>query len=164
MYANGDQHFYVNKPAKLKDGRCIIPIRWLTNEADNIVCADMWAVHIDENSSATIDNTLVPASKLKFNMLDLQDNNAILSWSAQTIAAGHPQQMLNPDRALVDGDELYTSFIDVFGDDMSGNQSKSWNKHWNIYITHRNLPQRMLQQQYNVHFVSTSQHASVIPS
>ncbi|XP_006456915.1 hypothetical protein AGABI2DRAFT_47559, partial [Agaricus bisporus var. bisporus H97] len=164
MYANGDQHFYVDELAKLKDGRFVVPIRWLMNEEDHSVYADMWVIHIGGDLLATIDDAntvLIPASNLEFNMLDLQDRTEIPTWSAETIAAGHPQRMPNPDRALADGDELYTSFIDIFGDDVSGNQSKSWNKHWNVYITHRNLPQKMLQQQYNVHFVSTSQHASV---
>ncbi|EKM74296.1 hypothetical protein AGABI1DRAFT_103438 [Agaricus bisporus var. burnettii JB137-S8] len=164
MYANGDQHFYVDELAKLKDGRFVVPIRWLMNEADHSVYADMWVIHISGDLLATIDHAntvLIPASNLEFNMLDLQDRTEIPTWSAETIAAGHPQRMPNPDRALADGDELYTSFIDIFGDDVSGNQSKSWNKHWNVYITHRNLPRKMLQQQYNVHFVSTSQHASV---
>ncbi|KAF7762497.1 hypothetical protein Agabi119p4_9090 [Agaricus bisporus var. burnettii] len=164
MYANGDQHFYVDELAKLIDGRFVVPIRWLVNEVDDSVYADMWVIHINGDSLATIDDAntvLLPASNLEFNLLDLQDRTEIPMWSRETIAAGHPQRMPNPDRALADGDELYTSFIDIFGDDVSGNQSKSWNKHWNVYITHRNLPRKMLQQQYNVHFISTSQHASV---
>jgi len=44
--------------------------------------------------------------------------------------------MPNPDHALAEGDPLYTSWIDVFGDDVSGNRSKSWNKHWNIYFSY----------------------------
>ena len=56
---------------------------------------------------------------------------------------------------------MYTSFIDIFGDNVSGNWSKNWNKHWNTYITHQNLPRKLLNQQASIHFVSTSTHASV---
>jgi len=69
--------------------------------------------------------------------------------------------MPNPDHILADGDPMYTSFIDIFGDNVSGNQSKNWNKHWNTYITHRNLPWKLLNQQASIHFVSTSTHTNV---
>lgn len=103
----------------------------------------------------------IPANQLAANMLDLLDADLIPCWSPTTIAAGHSSRMPNPDRALAEGDPLYVIFIDIFGDDVSGNRTKAWNKHWNIYITNRNLPRRLLQQEYHVHFVSTSTHASI---
>lgn len=103
----------------------------------------------------------IGVSDLAMNMHDLEDNGLMPKWSAETIAKGYSLQMPSPDRIIAGGDPLYTSFIDIFGDDVSGNRSKSWNKHWNIYMTHRNLPRKLLQQQYHTHFVSTSTHASV---
>lgn len=104
---------------------------------------------------------MIHSQDLMLNYEEIVENNLLPVWSNTTIEAGHPSRMPNPDRALAEGDPIYTSFIDIFGDDVSGNRSKSWNKHWNMYISHRNLPRELLHQQYHTHFVSTSTFASI---
>jgi hypothetical protein len=104
---------------------------------------------------------IVASSNLRYNFLDLKDLGLIPKWCSRTITSGHVSRMPNPDRALAGGLPIYSTFIDVFGDDVSGNRSKSWNKHWNIYFTHRNLPRKLLHRQCHIHFVSTSTNATV---
>ena len=183
MYnAGGGRHYFIDEPAKVLDGRLVIPIRWLQTE-DGEVWFDAWEVKVnnvrcsflddkqmiqtDDNndkglSSICDDKTiLLPSLKLFQNLLDLEGSHSLPTWAPETIAKGHVTRIPNPDRALADGLPIYTSFIDIFGDDVSGNQSKSWNKHWNIYILHRNLPRQVLYQQCHIHFISTSTHAAV---
>jgi len=70
-------------------------------------------------------------------------------------------QMPNPDRKIAGGLPLYTNFINYFGDDVSRNRSKAWNKHWNSYTSHQNLPRKLLQQEFHVHFLSSSPNATI---
>ncbi|KAL0572680.1 hypothetical protein V5O48_009279 [Marasmius crinis-equi] len=159
MYDANGVHYYVFEVCQLYDGRFVIPIRWLL--CQGTVHADAFEVVVDNEGKASIlDNTtlLIRTLDLKYNFLDLQDLAMIPVWNVQK---GYPSRMPNPDRVLAQGDPLYSSFIDYFGDDVSGNRSKSWNKHWNSYITHRNLPRQHLFQEYHVHFISTSPNAAI---
>ena len=62
----------------------------------------------------------------------------------------------NPLRAVAKGRRMYTSFVKAWGDDVSGNRSKQYNEHTNIYLAHANLPHSKLSQEYFVRFCSTS--------
>jgi hypothetical protein len=104
------------------------------------------------------ETRLISSKDLVENYLDLQDLGILPQWPPGSMYA---DRMPNPKRVLAGGDPLYTSFVNYFGDDVSGNRSKSWNKHWNVYITHANLPRQLLQQEFHVHFVSSSPNASV---
>jgi len=48
MYDAGPgRHFFIDEPASLKDGRKVIPVRWLEDEGGK-VWADAWEIELDE--------------------------------------------------------------------------------------------------------------------
>ncbi|KAF7378116.1 hypothetical protein MSAN_00235900 [Mycena sanguinolenta] len=162
MYAAGGSHYYVNEISRLRNGDFVIPIRWLIWRGK--VWADAFAVNFDEQGEATVADQktiLICAEHLVNNYYDLEHSAKIPKWGVSAIQTGYPTRMPNPKRIIAAGRPFYSSFVDYFSDDVSGNRSKSWNKHWNAYMTHRNLPRRLLQQEFHVHFVSTSPNASV---
>jgi len=58
------------------------------------------------------------------------------------------------------GRPIYTCYITIWGDDVSGNKSKQWNVHWNWYFAHTSNPKKLLAQEYFVKFASTSPYGS----
>ncbi|KAJ7333330.1 hypothetical protein DFH08DRAFT_785684 [Mycena albidolilacea] len=158
-------HYYVDELAQLSDGHLVIPVRWI--KVDGAMHVDVYSVEFNAEvqsspeSSTSTDIFRVSAALLAFNFLDLTFRNQIPKWTDASTASGYHSRMPNPLRAIAKGDPFYTIFVDYFSDDVSGNRSKSWNKHWNTYMTNRSLPRRLLQHEFYVHFVSTSQHASI---
>ncbi|CDO77297.1 hypothetical protein BN946_scf184753.g47, partial [Trametes cinnabarina] len=68
--------------------------------------------------------------------------------------------MPHPVRKIACGRPAITMQLMPWSDDVSGNRTKQYNAHTNIYIANANLPHAKLQQEYFIHFVSTSQYAS----
>ncbi|KAJ7687158.1 hypothetical protein B0H17DRAFT_1160505 [Mycena rosella] len=133
MYDAGGTHYFVNEIACLHDGNFAVPIRWVKFRSK--VYADAFCVSLDDE-----------------NYYDLEHAGEIPNWAAVSIQAGHPDRMPNPKRAIAAGRPLYSSFVNYFGDNVSGNRTKSWNKHWNAYMTHANLPRQLLQQDVSEQF------------
>ncbi|KAI9463504.1 hypothetical protein HD554DRAFT_2124595 [Boletus coccyginus] len=66
----------------------------------------------------------------------------------------------NPWRKKSGGRMVYAVPLIIFMDDVSGNISKQWNKHFVIYMSNANLPREMLEREFFVRFVASSPHAS----
>lgn len=60
------------------------------------------------------------------------------------------------------GEDLFTIWTPFWADDVSGARSKQYQKHINVYMMNANLPGQLLQQEYFVRFVSTSQNAGAL--
>lgn len=59
-------------------------------------------------------------------------------------------------RKLADGHHVVSFMMWLYCDDTSGNLSKKWNKHNSFLFMAAGLPQRMVHQQSNIHFLCTS--------
>jgi hypothetical protein len=70
--------------------------------------------------------------------------------------------MPHPMRKAANGAEVVVIFMPLWVDDVSGNRSKQYNPHMNVCALNWNLPGQLLHQEYFVHFVSTSSHASAL--
>ncbi|KAJ7730034.1 hypothetical protein B0H14DRAFT_2999260 [Mycena olivaceomarginata] len=159
MYDAGSKHYYVNEISRLRDDSLVIPVRWVTFRGK--VYADAYAVELDSQGEATVVNTetiFVCTDALSENYHDLEHAGTIPRFNA--VDAGYLDSMPNPKRKIAAGRPMYSSFVNYFSDDVSGNRTKSWNKHWNAYMTHENLPRELHQQEFHVHFVSTSPNAT----
>ena len=66
----------------------------------------------------------------------------------------------HPLRDKAAGRPIFCIRVMPWSDDVSGNISKQYNAHTNVYMQNLALPHKKLQQEYFVRFVSTSPHAS----
>jgi hypothetical protein len=63
-------------------------------------------------------------------------------------------------RVIAGGARVYSFPIWLYCDNVSGNQSKKWNKHYSFLFSAAGLPRVLFQHEYNVHFLCTSNIAA----
>jgi hypothetical protein len=68
----------------------------------------------------------------------------------------------NPWRIKANGKIIRHVPITLYSDDTSGNTSKQFNKHISFYFTLSGLPPNISNQEYNCHFLASSNIASVL--
>lgn len=68
----------------------------------------------------------------------------------------------NPWRVKAAGLVIRHVPIVLYSDDASGNQSKKWNQYMSFYCTLAGLPPKLSNQEYNIHFLTSSNVASAL--
>lgn len=79
--------------------------------------------------------------------VEKQPNSALTPWN-------RPAE--NRWRVQAKGARGFSFLIWLYCDDTSGNVSKRWNKHNSFLFTAAGLPSNLIQRDFNVHFLSTS--------
>ncbi|TFK59074.1 hypothetical protein BDN72DRAFT_781253 [Pluteus cervinus] len=158
--ANRHRHFYVNELSSTEGGEYVLLLRWIT--VKGIVHVDVHEVEYNDAYQIFVVNTSsrrrIVASSLSRNVLDIEkrvghDINLTLNVPS---AHGKP----NPLRLVADSRPMFRLRVVPWSDDVSGNVSKQYNAHTNVYLTNANLTHQAASQEYFVRFCSTSPTAS----
>ncbi|KAI0071057.1 hypothetical protein K474DRAFT_1566504, partial [Panus rudis PR-1116 ss-1] len=147
------RHYYIREPAQLNDGSYVAPLRWYTQENKTYLHAQMHPTYRprDTASCSRVRHFLrgCPVDvRLTVTLENLKEST---QWQ---LAFPHPVREIAKGRMAV------TVNLMIWSDDVSGNVSKQYNAHTNTYVANLNLPHEKLNQEYFVHFHSTSQFAS----
>ncbi|KAF8972139.1 hypothetical protein BDZ97DRAFT_2015119 [Flammula alnicola] len=168
------RHFYVKEVAQLEDGSFVVPMRWIIFKKEEYF--DCYRVRESEetgkyylfgHSSESQLNGFhrLPVTELKYNYLELQSGgfNFDFSENDSSLVGLHNLGCApHPLRKIAKNKPLFSLRIMPWCDDVSGNRSKQYNPHVNVYTTNTCLPHQKLSQEYFVRFCSTSTHASAL--
>ncbi|KAF9779424.1 hypothetical protein BJ322DRAFT_1167239 [Thelephora terrestris] len=147
-----ERHFYVNEVACTKAGKYILPKRWIVvNKKEYAECNP---VYFSERRGRyrvrTSEIIRVPVDHLQLTFPEIE---ALGRGGFQNFSP-------NPVRTIAKGRPVFSLRVMPWADDVSGNRSKQYNPHINIYMKNLNIPSEKLKQQFFVRFCSTSPNTS----
>ncbi|KAF7351615.1 hypothetical protein MSAN_01594000 [Mycena sanguinolenta] len=165
MFSRGHKRFWIEELAQLKNGTFVIPRTLIVRNGVLISDVSIAAQASDGRWKVLDEERTVKADDFELDYDDLLAHFGTLVWVNNAPVSPMPNEM----RQLVAEDEdLFVIMASPWADDVSGNRSKQYNKHMNMYTGNGCLPGRLLQQEYHVHFISTSptlhQLNSLLPS
>ncbi|KAJ6608351.1 hypothetical protein B0H10DRAFT_1955505 [Mycena sp. CBHHK59/15] len=143
--------------------------KW-TKEIDLDDLSPMWAdwerksdkhFYVKELAQLESGQFVVPIAcvmDLQYNFLDLEQSGYVMCLPDS--APDWAQKMPNPVRKIAKGCPVFSLWIVPWSDNVSGNVSKQFNLHMNLYMLNANLPHQKSSQEYFVQFCSASPHAS----
>ncbi|KAI8995712.1 hypothetical protein BD414DRAFT_513439 [Trametes punicea] len=154
------RHFYIKELASVQDGRFVIPLRFIT--AAGIESFDgLEVAHDSATGTFRIQHDRMireQTGNLHQNFLDLQVVGYQVNFHASSPA--WVTEMPHPVRSIACGRPAITMRLMPWSDDVSGNRTKQYNAHTNVYIANANLPHAKLQQEY--FYASSSEQMRVI--
>lgn len=116
-------------------------------------------VYLKDHCSSEMYCTWSEQMALESKSIDLYSINLISGVDVHGCVA---IPIVNPWRSRADGKVIRHVPIMLYSDDTSGNVSKKFNKHMSYYFTLAGLPPRLSNQEYYIHFLSTSNSASAL--
>ncbi|KAJ6469227.1 hypothetical protein DFH09DRAFT_1294525 [Mycena vulgaris] len=143
--------YYVNELVKRTDGRWFLPKRWLTRKTGmkSVMLASGYHVIDTEDGLVVEQDTLDVVEVASFVANFMQHKTLTL-----------PRRCPTHFGRKLDLGLYIRSPSAIFIDDVSGNKSKQWNKHFSCYMSNAALPRTKLENEFHVRFVANSPFAT----
>ncbi|KAA1087327.1 hypothetical protein PGT21_029055 [Puccinia graminis f. sp. tritici] len=174
MVAYNQKHYYTYEPVQLKNDDIIIPIFFYTLQSNTFAKCYKPQITSNRHDSSTVKIAI--ANNILYDDPDLQEINLEdfdLLYSEIVTSDGlklleacgnllYEQKsegtikLPNPWREKANGRIIRHVPVNMYCDDTSGNKSKKWNKHISYYFSLSGLPPNLSNQQFNCHFLCTS--------
>ncbi|POV99423.1 hypothetical protein PSTT_13787 [Puccinia striiformis] len=166
------QDWYLFEPVQTNTNDVVIPLFFYEDEKEMFAKCVTPEYHTNEACSQlrmTIPSGLsfqsqelqtLSVSNFDFDYTAISGANGSLLKLSPNITTWH--SFPNPWRIKADGRVIRHVPISLYCDDTSGNRFKRWNKHMSFYFTLAGLPPRWTNQNYNCHYLTTSNHAGAM--
>ncbi|KAI9623290.1 hypothetical protein KEM48_009532 [Puccinia striiformis f. sp. tritici PST-130] len=145
-----EEHYYLFEPVELASGLLVVPIFFTLKNLKFIQNVLLHKLRSFKKNYA----------KIQFNGYKLAEECADALYEHDGKGSQKKIQLPNPWRKKADGRIIRNVPITLYADDTSGNISKKFNKHISFYFTLSGLPPNLTNQEYNCHFLSTSNRAT----
>ncbi|KAJ3859039.1 hypothetical protein EV359DRAFT_75733 [Lentinula novae-zelandiae] len=156
-FSKDNKRFYVNELAILSDGRMVIPIIWV--HVKGVMQAYCRTVTLGPTGLIVHDQEVqIPGSNFTTNFPEIMGQVERLEFAVDS--ASYASSMPNKYRELDKDKDHFVVWMPVWADDVSGTRSKQYQKHVNVYMCNGSLPGKLVQQEYHVNFVGSSQQVS----
>ncbi|PLW51109.1 hypothetical protein PCASD_02459 [Puccinia coronata f. sp. avenae] len=175
MCVNNTKHYYIFEPVQTHSSGIVVPVFLYT--LNSKLCAKCIRP-IVENPFRLVIPGAIQFSDSRLLIIKVKDfchEYAAIQIAGQLLSIlcencifeehkDHlrPLQLPNPWRTKAGGKIIRNVPITLYSDDTSGNVSKRWNKHVSFYFTLSGLPPRISNQEFNCHFLTTSNRAGVL--
>ncbi|KAJ7902860.1 hypothetical protein B0H14DRAFT_2329467 [Mycena olivaceomarginata] len=157
MFSKGHKQFWIEELAQLKDGTFVIP-RTLIVRNGELTSDVSTAKQVSNGRWKLADQErTIKADDFELDYNDMIAHFGTLVWDEGAEVSAMPNEMR---KLVADDEDLFVIMAAPWADDVSGNKSKQYNKHMNMYTGNGCLPGRLLQQEFHVHYISSSPNAS----
>ncbi|KNE90001.1 hypothetical protein PSTG_16552 [Puccinia striiformis f. sp. tritici PST-78] len=167
MVESNEKHFYIFEPVQLKTHAIVVPFFFFTHDKkyfakcyQPIIKSNVDQSKLEIHLISDIpydDNRLKVVSVDEFSLIykEIAIKNGL---KLSECCGGKMIDLIFPNlwRTKAAGKLLRHIPINLYCDDTSGNKSKKWNKHNSYYFTLSGLPPKISNQQFDCHFLCTS--------